>query len=136
MDKELKRDFELPEEDEVFLNKQKFIWETLIDNGVNWLIIRDFPIRSGYTVSKADAAIKIPSDFPDSKLDMVNFYPHVLRTDNVFLPNVGDGPSIEKNVYQQWSRHRDWRIGIDTLENHVEEINHWLDNEFKKRPMQ
>ena len=132
----MRRDFDLPEEDEQFLSNNGFQWETVIENNVNWLIIRDFPIADGYNYSKADAAVQIPSQYPEHKLDMVNFYPHLLRADQIAAPNVSPGPNIEGRQYQQWSRHRDWRMGIDALENHVEEIHYWLENEFNKRPKQ
>jgi hypothetical protein len=132
----MRKDFDLPEDDEQFLDRNNYKWETIIEKDTNWLIIRDFPIINGYNVRNSDAAIKIPSQYPDSKLDMVNFYPHFSRNDKIGMPNVGDGPIIEEKKYQQWSRHREWRIGIDSLENHIEEVHYWLENEFNKRPKQ
>src|SRR5665647_3900924 len=84
MDKILRRDFKLPEEDVEFLDASYSEWEAVKEDKM-WLIINNFIIPSGYNVKEATLAIKIPSTYPDTKLDMVYFHPPLTRVDGVTI---------------------------------------------------
>lgn len=131
-----KRDFLLPEEDVNYLEEKGFTYETIISNGTQWVILRNYDLPSGYTHQNADIAIRIPPNYPIAPLDMFYMYPNLARTDGqpigALSPLV-----IENKQYQQWSRHRtannQWVPGEDNLATHISLMNHSLQEEFTKR---
>lgn len=133
----MRRDFELPFEDQEYLNNEGFLWETLIEQRNNWLIIRNHQVPEGYNVKNVDVAISIPAGYPREGLDMAYFYPPLSRIDLVAIPQTQQPMVIEGKTFQRWSRHRDsvkWRPGVDSLVTHLMEVEFWLENEFIKRP--
>ena len=67
---ELRRHFDLPEEDCVFLDGYGCQWETVVD-GSHWLLLHDFPtICDGYNHETVTAAIRIETGYPKAALDM------------------------------------------------------------------
>ena len=131
----MKRDFILPEQDVDFLNSAGFPWETLLEGGIRWLIIHDFPIPNGYNNSKARIALMIDPGYPVSQIDMVYFYPAVLRLDNKPIGAI-TGQAIQGLQFQRWSRHRTgenpWRPGLDDLSTHISMVENWLTKELQK----
>ncbi len=127
----MRKQFELPEEDAEYLDSCALCWETIIVVNEHWLFISDFPIPNGFSLKKATLAIRI-GGYPQSKLDMAYFSPPISRLDgkpiNALTPIDIDGVR-----FQQWSRHYDWRDGIDSLVTHLAQVPYWLNNEFKKR---
>ena len=127
----VRRQFELPEEDEEYLDSYGLDWETVIVVNEHWLFVNNFPIPDGFNHKNVILAIRI-AGYPQSKLDMVYFSPPLSRLDgksiNALTPIVIDGVN-----YQQWSRHYRWRDGIDSLVTHIAQVPYWLNNEFKKR---
>ncbi len=129
-------DFQLPEEDVVFLDGLELPWETINDHGMQWVIVYDYPIVSGYNHQKVSVAVKIETGYPRTQLDMAYFYPALQRLDgkiiNAICPQIIDGKQ-----YQRWSRHRTsanpWREGIDDLSTHFALISFWFEQEFIKR---
>ena len=127
----MRRHFELPEEDEEYLDSFGLDWETVITTNVHWLFIHKFPIPDGFNHIKATLAIRI-AGYPQGPLDMAYFNPPLGRKDgqtiNALSPIVIDGEN-----FQQWSRHYKWRAGEDSLVTHIAQIPHWLTKEFSKR---
>jgi hypothetical protein len=129
-------DFQLPEEDVVFLDGLELPWETINDHGMQWVIVYDFPVVKGYNHQKVTVAVKIETGYPRTQLDMAYFYPGLQRLDgktiNALSPQVIDGKQ-----YQRWSRHRtsanQWREGIDDLSTHFALISFWFEQEFIKQ---
>jgi hypothetical protein len=134
----MRSDFDLPDEDVLVIKTICPRYDTIIEGNKNWVILRDYPVPSGYNVPKVDVGILIPAGYPRSPLDMAYFFPALSRLDGVQIPALTNNTSIEGKSYQRWSRHRrretPWRLGVDALGNHFEEIGYWLENEFNKRP--
>lgn len=126
-----RRAFDLPEEDSDFLNSLGLFWETVKDGEVRWLLVRDFPIPSGFNVARAMLAVKIEGGYPPSKLDMAYFKPALSKSNGGGIPNLTT-LSINGEQFQQWSRHYEWREGIDTLTIHYRRIEQWLLDELKR----
>lgn len=135
----MRRDFALPDSDVSYLDSTKLQWETITDPGtMHWVVIRDFPVCKGYTVSVVDLAIKIETGYPRSALDMVYFHPSIVRNDKKSINASDQMQAIEGKQYQRWSRHRTpqnpWREGVDDLSSHVSLISFWLEQEFMRSP--
>lgn len=132
----MRRQFDLNEEDILYLDSQEYNWETLNENNMQWLIIYDFPVSNGYNCEKVVAAIKIETGYPRTPLDMAYFYPELIRKD--MLPiNATCPQNIDGKQFQRWSRHRTpqnpWRVGIDDISTHLLMVSNWFKQEFLKR---
>lgn len=132
----MRREFNLPEDDIVFLESQGLEWETVNDQGMHWVILRNYPVPSGYQVDKADVAIKIETGYPRTGLDMAYFYPSLVRKDGQPIGAISQ-QQIDGQQFQRWSRHRTvqnpWREGIDDLSTHLSLVSFWFEQEFIKR---
>lgn len=126
-----RRAFDLPEEDTEFLNSLGLVWETVKNADVRWLLIHEHPIPSGFNVSKATLAIKIEGGYPPAKLDMAYFLPGLSKVSGTAIPNLS-AATIDEKQFQQWSRHYEWREGVDDLAVHYRRIEQWLLEELKR----
>lgn len=124
---ELRRTFILSADDTEYLDNEFPEWEA-IDG--RWILLHNFPVRPGYTVQSVTAAIKIPSLYPATRLDMVYFHPEVIRTDGKTIPATSWRETIDGKKYQRWSRHYkpgEWQPDEDNLATHIMAIRDWLD---------
>lgn len=134
---ELKREFNLSEEETEYLNSLKLPWETIRDNSNMWLLVHNYPIPKGYNIETATAAIQIPGSYPTAPLDMVYFKPALLRIDGKVIPATNYMINIKGLQFQRWSRHRTiknpWRVGIDNISTQLSLVEEWLKREFTLR---
>lgn len=124
---ELRRKFLLSSDDKEYLDNAFPEWEA-IDG--RWILIHNFPIRTGFTVQTTTAAIQIPAGYPATRLDMVYFYPAVLRADGQPIRATGCTVTIDGKPFQRWSRHYrpgEWQANEDNIATHVMAISDWLD---------
>lgn len=132
----MRRQFQLPAEDEAFLDSLDLEWETVIEKNVRRVVIYGCPVPPGYNVTTADRQFRIEGGYPDTEINMAYFYPPLARVDGKsiggLVPDHFDG-----KVWQRWSRHRTsknpWRLGIDGIATHFSLATEWLELEFKKR---
>lgn len=133
----MRKDFQLPEEDVIFLDRTGLSWETITDNNMQWVIVHNFPVLSGYNHEMVSVAIKIETGYPRTQLDMAYFYPSLQRLDGKTI-NALCNQVIDGKQFQRWSRHRTavnpWREGIDDLSTHMALISFWFEQEFIKQP--
>lgn len=125
--KEVRRQFPLSADDQEYLDNSFPGWETIEGQ---WVLLHDFPVRSGFTVQNVTAAIQIPSMYPATPLDMVFFYPAVLRADGTVIRATDCKQVIDGKEFQRWSRHYrlgSWHPNEDNLATHVLAIRDWLD---------
>lgn len=124
---EVRRQFLLSSDDQEYLDNAFPGWETVEGQ---WVLLHDFPIRSGFTVRSVTAAIQIPTMYPATPLDMVFFYPAVLRSDGTEIRATEYRQVIDGKEFQRWSRHYrqgSWDPNEDNLATHVLAILDWLD---------
>lgn len=124
---EMRRQFPLSADDQEYLDNTFLDWETIEGR---WVLLHNFPIRSGFTVQKVTAAIQIPSAYPATPLDMVFFHPAVLRSDGTAIRATQCTQVIDGKEFQRWSRHYrpgTWHPNEDNLATHVLAIHDWLD---------
>ncbi len=133
----MRRQFQLPEEDVIYLNSLGLSWETITDQGMQWVIINDYPVCPGYTINTVSVAIKVETGYPRTPLDMAYFFPNLQRADGKSINALSFQP-IDGKQFQRWSRHRTgenpWREGIDDLSTHMSLVSFWFEQEFKKQP--
>lgn len=131
----MRRHFALPEADEEFLNSFGLRWETLLESGVRWLLVYDFPVPPGYNVVNVTVALRIETGYPDAQLDMAYFFPALARADGRPIGALSSQP-LDGKTFQRWSRHRTgenpWRPGIDDVSTHLMLVENWFRREFQK----
>lgn len=127
------RDFQLPADDVRYLDSTGLPWETVLEGGVRWLIVRDRPVPSGYTAASAHVALLIPAGYADTEIDMAYFDPPLARADGGSIPALAAQPLLGRS-WQRWSRHRTpqnpWRPGIDDVAGHLLMVDAWLHREI------
>lgn len=130
-----RRQFELPAEDEEFLNHYGCPWETFVE-GSHWLLIHEFPTHAGYNHARVTAAIRIETGYPNAALDMVYFSPALARTDGRTIGATQSVQQLDGKSFQRWSRHRTsqnpWVNSRDNIGTHVILIEDWLEREFRR----
>ena len=127
----MRRDFQLSKERFAVLSGQGYTWDALVNTKVKWIILRGYSIPTGYNVTAADAAIRIPPSYPDDALDMVYFFPSLSLQDGRAIAKLTPHP-LEGKQYQQWSRHYPWERGLHSLSTHLLLIKTWLERELGK----
>lgn len=132
---QVRRQFDLPEIDREHLESRGVPWDALQDGGLQWLLIHELSIPTGYNVESAMTALQIPQSYPDAQIDMVYFHPHLARGDGKPIPNLTEQP-IDGKSFQRWSRHRQgetpWRVGVDDVGTHLVLVDEWLRRELRK----
>lgn len=133
----MRRQFQLPEEDVIYLEGLGMNWETVNDQGMQWVIINNHPVPEGYNMKEVTIAIKIETGYPRAPLDMAYFFPFLTRLDGKSINAISIQP-IDGKQYQRWSRHRTaenpWREGIDDISTHLSLVSYWFEQEFIKQP--
>lgn len=132
---EVRRQFCLPAQDEIFLNSLNLVWEAVMEGGVRRLVVHDMPLPAGYTGQTVTVNMRIEAGYPEAQIDMAYFSPPIARADgkqiNAICPDTFDGKE-----WQRWSRHRTaqnpWRPGLDNVGTHFAAINAWLSAELDK----
>jgi hypothetical protein len=127
---EPRRVFRLPADDETYLDTLGLRWETVIDGGIRWVLIHEHPIPDGYDHEMVIVAIRIEGGYPPAALDMAYVYPPLLRKDGRAIPKLST-QALDGQMYQRWSRHYDWREGIDNLPLHHLRVKNWMASELK-----
>jgi hypothetical protein len=134
-DGEVRRQFQLPEEDTEYLTARGLPWETIFGEGGQWLILRDFPVPSGYNTERVAVAIQITPGYPSAPLDMAYFYPHLCRSNNRGISALSPH-NLDGKTWQRWSRHRTpenpWRAGEDSIVTHLALVEWWLEKEARE----
>jgi hypothetical protein len=129
----MRRQFRLPEADELHLDTLSLPWETIVEATMQWLVVHDRPLPPGYNHAKVMTAVVVPPGYPDAPLDMVYFFPHLTRADGRRIGGLSSRTFDGKN-WQQWSRHRTtqnpWRPGEDDIAGHFILVDHWLRREL------
>jgi E2/UBC family protein E len=131
----VRRDFQLPNADELYLEFTCLDWET-VKEGSQWFLLHRYPIPEGYNHASASLALQIPPSYPDVQIDMAFFYPAIERADGLAVAATHAKRKIDGKEWQQWSRHRTpqepWRPGVDCLALHIALVHYWLEREFDK----
>lgn len=121
--------------DRKYLDSLCLRWEAVTENGVQALVIYNWPIPNGYNVAETDMHVRLNQGYPDTQIDMAYFSPALVRADNRPVGGL-TMCSFDGRQWQQWSRHRtpnsQWRIGEDDLSTHVPLVRDWLEAELRK----
>lgn len=131
----MRRDFPLPPEDVSYLKSLELPWETVKEGGKLWLLVHKWPVPEGYNERAVSVALLIEASYPDVQIDMAYFHPALALANGPAIRALAN-QSIDKKIWQRWSRHRtkanSWRPGLDGIGTHLTQVNHWLERELTK----
>ena len=124
-----RRDFALLSQDEDHLDRLGLRWDTFIEAGRRWLIIRGYHVPEGYSAEAIDVAIEVPASYPGAQLDMFYCHPALARRSSEEIPQAQHRETIAGLQFQRWSRHRNWDPAQDTLATHLALVEESLGRE-------
>ena len=131
----MRRDFQLRSVDREFLDRLGLPWETVREGGHDWVILHGRTVPAGYSVERANTALRLPGNYPDTQIDMVYFLPAARRVDGKDIRN-SSNETILGATYQGWSRHRTesnpWDPAEDSIETHLILVDLWLSTELQR----
>lgn len=117
------RQFRMLPADESYLDKTFPGWLAIIENGRQWILLPDYKIPVGYSLSTTNMALEIPPTYPMAQIDMFYLYPEVALSTGNPIPATQHRENIHGKHYQRWSRHRSgrsmWRPGTDNVMTHL-----------------
>lgn len=120
----------LPPVDQDYLQARAPGHTVSLDGGMISIVIRSFPLPSGFTIAAADLLLRLSPGYPDVAPDMWWFEPAVRRTDGQDIAATQSQEVYLGRTWQRWSRHfkpGQWRSGIDSLESYLALVRKELD---------
>jgi len=112
----------LPEIDLEFLQEKDFNYELIQFQAGVYLIIKDYEFPPCYAPQKANLLIILPAGYPNAKVDMFFTIPDIKLLNGNFPQAAAAHPTHNKVAWQQWSRHSEWRVGVDNLRSYFAAI--------------
>ena len=125
-------EFAMLPQDERHLDDLGLRWETLVDVGRRWLILRNYPVPSGYGRSVTDIAIEVPVSYPGAQLDMFYCSPPLALLSGAMIEQTQHTETVTGLPFQRWSRHRPWEAARDTLATHLALVDESLRREVER----
>ncbi len=122
----------LPEDLEYLEANYPSKWRQVSEgNGKFGLVIDDFPIPDGYKEKKSTLMLLVPSGYPGSVLNMFYFTPSLNRSDGKVIKALASETHFDR-TWQRWSRHYEWKPGIDSVVTHIEYIKNQIAEELRQ----
>lgn len=118
-----RRDFDLLEVDEKYLDAFCCFWETVVDAGHRWLLIHNYRVPAGYAQQMVTLALLIPPTYPGAEIDMFYTNPRLTLTSGQPIDRTQVSAVICGTPFNGWSRHRSgaapWKPAIDNVVTHL-----------------
>jgi hypothetical protein len=100
------RTFALLDIDEAHLNRLGLKWETLVEADRRWLLLHDYPLPAGYTVTHSKVALEIPPTYPGAQLYGFYAYPPLALSSGRVIASTQLRGVLLGAEYHGWSRNR------------------------------
>jgi len=117
-----RRDFELLQADQTYLDNLGFAWDTVVEGQHRWFVVTDYVVAVGYQTDKVQLALLVPPTYPQAEIDMFYVYPPLSKVDGGAIPNLMQ-QVIGGITFQTWSRHRGqgavWNPRRDNIVTHL-----------------
>tara|TARA_R110000850_G_scaffold42162_2_gene108466 strand:- start:3179 stop:4321 length:1143 start_codon:yes stop_codon:yes gene_type:complete len=118
-----RRGFRLLDKDEKYLQQRGLTWETFVETGRRWLLLRNFVLPKGYNHALVDIAIDVPLAYPRAEIDMFHCLPHLTLKAGGTIGETSGRTTIQHQIFQQWSRHLNgqtrWNPASDSVMTHI-----------------
>ncbi|QQR39013.1 multiubiquitin domain-containing protein [Devosia rhizoryzae] len=111
----------LPSADRQFIEDHGLTCEMIADAGSTGVVIKNFPLPPGkFDRDVVDVMIQLPAGYPDASVDMFFTMPWIKLKATGRYANCADQPHLFGGQnWQRWSRHAEWRAGIDGIRTMV-----------------
>lgn len=111
----------LPSTDRRFLDDHGLVYEIIGEAGSSGVVIKDFPLPPGkFDRDIVDVMIQLPAGYPDASVDMFYTSPWIkLKSTGAYAKCADVAQQFAGKNWQRWSRHADWRAGIDGIRTMV-----------------
>lgn len=119
----------LPESDREYLKDKGYNYDICHNGAENHFILKDALISAKYKPNQVDILIKIPAGYPDAPLDMFWIFPEVKFLDGTAPAQTQIAEIIYGKNWQRWSRHPNWRLGVDSLRSFLVTIMNELQSQ-------
>jgi hypothetical protein len=100
------RAFALLDVDEGHLNRLGLKWETIIEGARRWLLLHDYPLPPGYTVTRTKMALEIPPTYPGAQIYGFYAYPPLALPSGHAIASTQLRGVLHGAEYHGWSRSR------------------------------
>jgi hypothetical protein len=111
----------LPSIDRRYLEDHGLTYEIIGEAGSSGVVIKDFPLPPGkFDRDTVDIMIQLPAGYPDASVDMFYTAPWIkLKASGRYAKCADAAHQFAGTNWQRWSRHADWRAGIDGIRTMV-----------------
>lgn len=111
----------LPSADRRFLEDNGLNYEIIGEAGSGGVVIKNFPLPPGkFDREAVDIMIQLPAGYPDASVDMFYTSPWIkLKSTGGYAKCADVAHQFAGTNWQRWSRHADWRAGIDGVRTMV-----------------
>lgn len=113
------RTFALLDIDELHLNRLGLKWETLVEAERRWLLLYDYPLPVGYTVTHSQIALEIPPTYPGAQIYGFYAYPPLALASGCEIASTQMRGVINGAEYHGWSRNRGTEAPWDPATDNV-----------------
>ncbi|MFM0047506.1 multiubiquitin domain-containing protein [Paraburkholderia sediminicola] len=100
------RAFALLDIDEAHLDRLGLRWETIIEANRRWLLLHDYPLPAGYTVTDTKLALEIPPTYPGAQIYGFYGYPPLALACGRTIQSTQLRGVLLGVEYHGWSRYR------------------------------
>lgn len=100
------RAFALLDIDEAHLDRLGLQWETIIEANRRWLLLHEYPLPSGYTVTHSKLALEIPPTYPGAQIYGFYVYPPLALACGRVIEKTQLRGVLLGVEYHGWSRNR------------------------------
>lgn len=100
------RTFSLLDVDEAHLNRLGLKWETLVEAERRWLLLHDYPLPVGYTVSHSKVALEIPPTYPGAQIYGFYVHPPLALSSGRVIASTQLRGTLLGVEFHGWSRNR------------------------------
>lgn len=118
-----RRQFDLLEVDEKYLDALGCFWETVIDATGRWLLIHHYQVPAGYAQQMVVLALLIPPTYPGAQIDMFYTSPKLTLISGRPIDRTQVSAVICGTPFNGWSRHRGqeapWNPRTDNVITHL-----------------
>lgn len=118
-----RREFQLLDADQRFLDGSGLSWETVVDQKRRWLLIYGYPLPPGFTTERTLLALEIPLTYPSAQIDMFYTRPPLALKSGRPIDRTQVSAVILGLPFNGWSRHRGkqspWNPDSDNVATHL-----------------
>ena len=113
------RAFALLDVDELHLDRLGLRWETIIEANRRWLLLHDYPLPAGYSVTATKLALEIPPTYPGAQIYGFYAYPPLALACGRAIQSTQLRGVLLNAEYHGWSRNRGtgapWNSATDNV---------------------